>query len=177
MGQGRFADTQALSFKPPASTIQGMPKKNAGKRPPFYRRRFLIDTKFQLSIVGYFLSLFLFSIILLFYGIRRTLEMMDDQALRLDPRHTHLIELLRDERQNFLAEYFVFYSLSILIAGLAGGILVSHRVAGPLYRLRTILNDLGEGRQVNDIKFRKRDFLQDLLPALRKVAKKLSDAP
>jgi hypothetical protein len=155
-----------------------MPKKASApapsRRPSFFRRQYIVDGQFQLSIVGYFLALFLFSISLLFYGIRKTLFMMDDQALRLDPQHSALIELLQSERQNFLAEYFVLYSFSILAAGLIGGILVSHRVAGPIYRIKKILNDLAEGRDVENISFREKDFLQDVLPSLRKVAKKIS---
>ncbi|HUP57141.1 MAG TPA: hypothetical protein VM598_06790 [Bdellovibrionota bacterium] len=146
----------------------------ASRRPPFYRRRYLVDRGFQLSIVGYFLGLFLFSIGFLFFGIRRTLSMMDAQAIRLDPKHTAILEVLRDDRQTFLAEFFLLYSFAILTATVIGGIVLSHRMAGPLYRLKRILAELAEGRPVSRIEFRKQDHLQDLVPSLKKVAKRIS---
>lgn len=44
-----------------------------------------------------------------------------------------------------------------------------HRVAGPLYRIEKILNEIAEGKEIEPIKLRKKDFYKSLAEAVNKV--------
>jgi hypothetical protein len=52
---------------------------------------------------------------------------------------------------------------------------VSHRFAGPVYRLRTSLRDLADGKSVSPIKFREGDFWYDMAEEFNRVAARVRD--
>ena len=57
----------------------------------------------------------------------------------------------------------MFWIAIFLIAiGCVVSIIMSHRVAGPLYRLKRMLRDVGDGQLNTELKFRSRDELHDL---------------
>ena len=55
----------------------------------------------------------------------------------------------------------VFIIMAILTAFilLVAGILISHRIAGPMYRLNQDLRMMAEKKELRCLKFRKKDFL------------------
>ena len=59
----------------------------------------------------------------------------------------------------------------------ATAIFVSHRIAGPLYRLERHLADVGSGKEPTDVKFRKGDLYQHLAEACNKVMARLRNLP
>ncbi len=46
---------------------------------------------------------------------------------------------------------------------LLGALIVSHRLAGPLYRLTMHLRDVANGGGFRELKFRKGDYLQEVV--------------
>jgi hypothetical protein len=52
---------------------------------------------------------------------------------------------------------------------------VSHRFAGPMYRLRNALRDVADGKQVAPIKFREGDFWCDMADEFNRVAARIRD--
>ena len=100
---------------------------------------------------------------------------------------TNVVEkILRSNQINqiyvFSLKRFVIlnFGLIILLALLAtlGMLLVSHRVAGPAYRIKNILRELQEGKNPN-FKLRKGDALKPIVEELEKFAsqyRELSEA-
>lgn len=60
----------------------------------------------------------------------------------------------------------------ILIASLVA-LKISHKVAGPLYRIEKILNQISEGNPPEEIKIRRGDDLWDLVGVLNRVLKRI----
>ena len=72
--------------------------------------------------------------------------------------------------------YFQFLSLHettilkyLLCAGIIGGIfstifnlILTHKISGPIIRLKSHLKEIAEGKKVESLKFRKGDFFTDL---------------
>jgi hypothetical protein len=56
-------------------------------------------------------------------------------------------------------------------------IFLAHRIAGPLYRLERHLQEVGEGKEPTDVKFRKGDLYQHLAEACNKVMARLRASP
>jgi len=52
---------------------------------------------------------------------------------------------------------------------------ISHRIAGPLYRLKKAMQDLGEGNFSTEIKLRRFDQLKDIAEAFNNLARKLRE--
>lgn len=67
-------------------------------------------------------------------------------------------------------------AIVMIIIGLAAIIvtlLVSHRIAGPLYRLKRVINSLGEGDFSGDFRIRSKDQFQDLARIFNEMVTKL----
>ena len=68
------------------------------------------------------------------------------------------------------ARVFVFSGLFCVLLGTAIlALLCSHRIAGPLYRLRTLIDMLSEGKDLPPIRLRKHDEFKELAESLDKL--------
>jgi len=54
---------------------------------------------------------------------------------------------------------------------------VSHRFAGPVYRLRSSLRDLADGKTVAPITFRDNDFWYEVATEFNRVLERVRDLP
>jgi hypothetical protein len=118
------------------------------------RRRFLLDRELQLSLVGVSLAHALFALCLaavcLFGPAAFTM-------LRSDPSSADG----QDAARTILYLHRLYWpaGLLALIAVCLDSIRVSHRIAGPLYRFRHVLEDVCNGRSAH-VRLRRGDFLQ-----------------
>ena len=67
----------------------------------------------------------------------------------------------------FIRAFIIIFLISVL------SIFWSHRIAGPLYRMRIILKDICEGKKVKEVRFRKSDEFKELAEDLNKLVEKL----
>ena len=68
--------------------------------------------------------------------------------------------------------------IELIVVGLATTVmtmLISHKIAGPLYRLKALLKDLGEGELSASMKLRKGDQLQPVADIYNESVRKLND--
>ncbi len=68
---------------------------------------------------------------------------------------------------------FFGMALLIIFSLVGAGIILSHRIAGPLYRLEKHLEGLGEGKKLTALKFRKNDYFQDLAQSYNQHMEKI----
>ncbi len=64
-----------------------------------------------------------------------------------------------------LTNIFVVTSVTVVIASVVGGLIFSHRVAGPMYRLRKHCEAVGRGETLGNVNFRKGDYFSDVADA------------
>jgi methyl-accepting chemotaxis protein len=134
---------------------------------PFFRKKYFIDkqlqSKFILFIILLLLVYTLLFVVILFvpYMIPLSfdypLQEQTDAARMLLSLHTSIWPALA----------IVIFSLSVL------SIFISHKVAGPLYRLKRSLAEIAAGSIEMDMKFRKRDELHDLADSVNLVIHEL----
>jgi len=132
------------------------------------RKILLINPKFQLTMIGFNVGLAAIAIILLylentFVFARFTGTNLPE--LRTDPI---LMELLREDQQKMNIAFGITAGI-VLIALSIGGLILSNRVAGPLYRLRRHMDDIASGKIDTDVKFREKDFFPELANSFNKV--------
>lgn len=143
------------------------------------RRVFLINPPFQLAFMAWMVGIS-FAVIGVFYGANwYFFEKFWDQGVALGLPTDHVFfEFLRDQRREM---FWIFLATSSVVfaAVCSIGLILSHRVAGPLYRLRKHVMDVADGNTVDDVKFRTGDHFQEVAAAYnlqmerhRKLAKK-----
>lgn len=138
----------------------------------YKRRRKLVKPRLQLRLTLMFVGLSALALLLQFVLFSHTvtsaaLSLPNDDALLLE-RASGL--LLRD----------MLFSLAVFLPLMfAVGILMTFRVAGPVYRFETFLRQIRRGEKPLDFRLRKGDELQDLADLLNEVTEPLrrADAP
>lgn len=72
--------------------------------------------------------------------------------------------------------YILFYALCVFIPIMVIiGIIVSHRIAGPLFQIERVLKSIGEGDLTSRVSLRHKDELKDLAMSINKMVAELSD--
>jgi len=69
------------------------------------------------------------------------------------------------EQQRTLGAVFVIIAFVAVAVGMGVGLWISHRVAGPIYRMRRHLQEAAAGRAPKPIRFRQGDYFQELADA------------
>jgi hypothetical protein len=70
----------------------------------------------------------------------------------------------------------VLFAASLVLPLLLLDVLrISHRFAGPMYRLRNALRDAADGKQVPPVKFREGDFWCEMADEFNRVSARLRD--
>ncbi|MGC8764874.1 MAG: HAMP domain-containing protein [Brevinematia bacterium] len=158
-----------------------------------FRWRYFIDKPFQIRFILRFSVLILlgfalsFAVMALYKSMRfteplyfRAKMLTEEEWKKVD--YNNPATYLDMKPLNIFEIYFkpltyisILYILLIAIFGL----FISHKLAGPVYRIKRTLQDAANGKMdIKDLKFRlrKKDELQDLVEALNyfieKVAKK-----
>ncbi len=134
-----------------------------------YRTKLLVNPQFQLQLIT--LS-FIPSLIALgvyyaqsFNGIKQLKKMLSSVPPEL--KNTTLQTL--DKYEIALGQYFFWSSIVVLIVSAFILLVISHRVAGPLFRLENHLKEINETKDIKLIRFRKKDFLQNLEIEINKL--------
>lgn len=116
------------------------------------RRKFFVDKKFQFKFV-FFISIIL-SILYLIYPIiiyflfHKTLTYFSFAQKK---------ELLQDVLLYLVSIHSIIMLIEIILL-----VFVSHKVSGPLHKLRSYFKNIIDGKDLIKISFRKKDFLKDL---------------
>ena len=128
---------------------------------PTYRRRtVVVDRKFQLGMSGrvvsylaaYFLFFFLLAVFAPFLG-----SVLDGASH--EQTTVALTDLVTMSQRLVMPLFLTFVCLGLHT------VLLTHRIAGPVYRFRKMFEGVGEGNIARDVKLRKGDFLDELAQA------------
>ncbi len=137
------------------------------------RRSILINPRFQWTLVGYAtgVSALLPGVIylLISYGFDQFVRVGTE--LGLPPDHVYF-EFLRMQEGTFKQ---VILAIAILVGLILilGGLFVSHKIAGPIYRMQKELNLMSSSEPVklHEIHFRRGDFFPELAESFNRLVK------
>jgi len=139
-----------------------------GGRQPFYRRQYLVNKKlqFQISFV------MVLEVALVTFALSLILLYINDYYLGLI---TYFIGAAEAEQISLsdISKGMNFF----LVGGIIGtsvifsilGIFLSHRIAGPLFRLKRYMTFVRNGNYSHEIKFRKGDQLHDMADSFNEM--------
>lgn len=129
------------------------------------RRNLLINPKFQLSFLAYTLGVSVVTIGFFYLADAYFFWKFSQlgQGLGLPPNHV-FFQFLDEQKSSKNFYYGVTAGVSVAVLGV-WGLLLSHRVAGPLYRLKKHLKSVSDGSTSSDVRFREGDFFQEVADA------------
>ncbi|MEO5666452.1 MAG: hypothetical protein ABIR96_00185 [Bdellovibrionota bacterium] len=133
------------------------------------RLSYLILPDFQWKMVLYAAGLSAFVIVLLYCANLYFFYSLKQEGIAAGLSPTHPFFLFLDKQSRFLDAIFVGVAVVVNIVVILGGLWVSNRIAGPIYRIGTCLAQMTEGQKASKISFRKSDFFGDIVTVVNKV--------
>jgi len=141
------------------------------------KRSILINPKFQWTLIGYaaFIATLIFlSVYGLFsYGFHEFVQIGHQAGLPDD--HVYF-QFIRMQETTFLR---VILAIAFFVGTIltVGGLIVSHKIAGPMYRLQKEFLGMADKPQpaFHKIKFRDGDFFPEVPQAFNALVEKVSD--
>jgi len=135
----------------------------------FYKRRqFLVKKEFQLKYVGVIVGVMLLGAVISGYTIYYNAWLLLGEKLANVYPQGRLVHIFRSVNIRLAINLFF---ISIFCVGI--GIFTSHRIAGPIFRIKKFLDDVTNGNYAQRLHLRKHDELKDIAEAINKLDDKL----
>lgn len=125
-------------------------------------KNYLINPKFQLTLIGIFASVSMLACATLYAVVRYTFNQFTQKGISLGIEKGHVLYDFIHWQQTELDYAFILVGLGLLCAITFIGIIVSHKIAGPLYRFVTYLHVEKDNPNPAPLRFRQGDFFADL---------------
>ncbi len=131
--------------------------------PQNLRRTLLIYPRFQLNLMVIILITFVICQLFILYQINHAFNYLNQSGIDLNlPQESLYFKFISVEKEIIFKNVILASVISSILMFFATAYL-SHRVAGPIVRLRDYLKKISETNEVEPITFRKNDFF-DWLP-------------
>lgn len=128
----------------------------------FKRRQFLVNPTFQFRIMGWMTLISLAPVLVFFSAHRYFFWQLEKMGLDigLGPQHVYFKFLEVQSQKLFII--FIICSLVTSAAVLFFGLILSHRIAGPIHRLKAYLRDFHKNDKNPPLSFREGDYFGEL---------------
>lgn len=136
----------------------------------YKRRNYFINKTFQSEFILKFCGLVILGSVL--FGI--ILYMFSKNALTTSFENSRLV--IKSTADYIFPGLLFGGIITAVITALAAGavvILMTHRIAGPMYRFEKYIKEIGSGRLNSDLKIRKKDQFQNMADSLNNMTKDL----
>jgi len=129
------------------------------------RKKWLIHPRFQLKVIFFGVTIAGFGLVLSYLAIHYFFSQCVQTLVSVGMPTSHPVyEFVRAQQGYLNMIYLGVGGLSLLFSS-AVGLVLSHRVAGPLYRMKEHLLETAAGRSPRPLKFREKDYFQELAEA------------
>lgn len=133
------------------------------------RTNYLINPQFQLKLIGFVLTLVFLSCGIFYmsnlYFIWKFIEVGKELSL---PENHSFFRFIAEQKR-VMNSIFLITSLIITVLTVIGGLVLSHRAAGAMYRLETHMDEVGETGKLEEVNFRKNDFFSEIADAFNRM--------
>lgn len=129
------------------------------------RRIYFIDKDFQTKFIVKF------CIVVVFAGILTTglLYLLSSKSTTVSFVNSRaVVQTTKDFLLPFLIQTVLAVTIIASLVTIALTLLISHKIAGPLYRFKKVIEALGDGDFSSDFKIRKMDQLHDIADTFNK---------
>lgn len=136
------------------------------------RKVILIDPKFQLSIINYVTLLF-FAVLVIFYSVNMYfLYTLKQKGIAAGlPANSEYFFFLEDSTR-LMNVFFFSSAFMVLILIYYFGLRLSHRIAGPIYKIGITIDEILSKDEAKEIRLRKNDYFKELAAKLNVLIEK-----
>ena len=134
------------------------------------RNKLIVNPGFQYFILGYFticsfLTMCIFYVINYFY-----FQHLFVHLSKTVPVVSEHLKLYLVHQNEYMLLSFVFTTAIVILISFIGGMYISNRVAGPIYRMQSTLKNIIESKKLEPMKFREGDFFVELESSFNEMA-------
>lgn len=134
-------------------------------------RNIFINPKLQLRISSYFIGLFLLSTASLYSVSYFLIWRLNQKALNVGIPEDHVFFKFMNDQKHDMDMMFLAIALLNFVLLLCIVTWVSHRIAGPLHKIKGHLNGLNT--ESDTLRLRDNDFLKDMEPTINSLKDKI----
>ena len=145
------------------------------KKPKNNRKVILINPAFQLKVVGYFIALAMFNVAIFYASIHYFFWNLKNTALKVGLPPKHVFYLFVDEQSTIMGLIFLAVAVFTIAFLFITGLYISHRIAGPLYRLKKHLDTCSSNKKLDEVHFRKGDFFPEVQNSFNQLVDKFDE--
>ena len=139
------------------------------------RKNYLINPQFQIRVTMYFVILAIINIIVFYGCVYYFFDIFYQKGLEVGLPKNHVFFMFIEDQITQMNSVFIIMSLLTTAILFIAGVLISHRIAGPMYRLDQDLQKMAEENKLEKVKFRKKDFFQEIPESFNKVVHSFKD--
>ncbi len=132
------------------------------------RKQLLINGKFQIRYISLILGFMFITVVATGYTVYATTWIMFGEKLAAVYPQELLLEIVKKVNTILFLRMLFLTPLVVFI-----GLVLSHRIAGPIYSIKKFLKKVSEGNYSNRLRLRKKDEMQDVAEALNRLVEKL----
>jgi hypothetical protein len=137
-------------------------------------KKLLIHPKFQLSVIIYSTSLSILLSFVQYLALKNFFGKYYREGINIGLAKQHPFFKFLEDQETYMNKVYLVTSLLVLVITVMAGLILSHRVAGPLHRLKTYLLKAGSAEEpANKLSFRHGDFFQDIPPVVNETIDRL----
>lgn len=133
-------------------------------------KNILIEPKFQLKFMAYFFGLFALTTVSFYSTTYLFFWRLKSKAINLGIPDNHVFYKFLNNLKYDLDILFAMLAVFNLVALLYIGFKISHRVAGPIYKIKLYLSKLGPNSE--RFQLRKKDFFKEIEPIINNLRDK-----
>ncbi|MFT7219441.1 MAG: methyl-accepting chemotaxis protein [Candidatus Azotimanducaceae bacterium] len=140
-------------------------------RPQKYKRRnYLINPEFQLRFMAYISIAVLAGLSVLYLSNLWYFDLLLDQGyeLGLDPGHPYYAFI--EDQRTLLHRTYACVSVIVFVLLMTFALFLSHRIAGPVYRLKVQMRDIvAKNGDVRPVHLRSKDFFPEVAEEMNEM--------
>ena len=134
-----------------------------------FRKRYLVDQKFQVGITAYFLSFYFIVLVALYMFIRFSINASVEDMKDLDPLNFSTLDLFMEHITSILNYVFILFAGIGGLFAFMGGIVISNKISGPLFRVHSIMQQMISREYKGNFQVRDKDFCSELYRDLEQI--------
>lgn len=138
------------------------------------RRTYFVNKAFQYRFIGYFVALTSVVLVPFWGGFLWFFHKFDQLGLELGLDSNHVFFRFLNAQRATLGLGFLVITLVVTLIMVIAGTLISHRIAGPLFKLRRELERIGGGERIEKITFRKKDFFPEICDSINPILEEIN---
>lgn len=130
-------------------------------------KNIILDARFQFKLLSYFLGLFFISSASFYTTTYLFFWKFKTKGLKVGIPDDHIFYKFLENQKSDMDTLFLGLVIFNFLLLLGVGFIVSHRIAGPLKKIKQQLEELSP--ESPDLRLREKDFLQDVAPLINQL--------